>query len=493
MSDRNTLPLFIYGIDTTTVPAAKLIQENKYPPYQLGGFISIDASNADKDLYSCPVYSKKDFANNTGLLKHIRALLINPKELDRAEKLWLSNLCFEYQIELLCTSSIQDQNYGKKSGTKPQKIEIEDVLSRIPVHIERESINRNLQNKTVLITGAAGSIGGEIARQISQFDVKTLLLCDLAESPLHELNINLSSQFPAITFLPLIADVKDPKQMSLIFETYKPHYVYHAAAYKHVPLMEAHPCEAILTNVLGTKITADLAVKYRAEVFVMISTDKAVNPSNIMGASKRIAEIYIQSLSKQIKKQSSSQAATRVITTRFGNVLGSNGSVIPHFKEQIKQGGPVTVTHPEIIRYFMTIPEACRLVLEAGNIGKGGEIFIFDMGDQVKIKDLAEAMIRLAGLEAGKDIEIVYTGLRPGEKLQEELLYDQESIIPTHNRKIRIGVMSEYNYEKEMTLLPSLLETARNFNKWEVVRLMKVLIPQFISHNSEYAQLDNKT
>jgi FlaA1/EpsC-like NDP-sugar epimerase len=288
----------------------------------------------------------------------------------------------------------------------------------------------------------------------------------------------------------VICDVKNYNQMQLIFEKYKPHYIYHAAAYKHVPLMENHPCEAVLTNVQGSKNIADLAVRCNAEAFVMISTDKAVNPSNIMGASKRIAEIYVQSLFREMKNRPAGSGTTRIITTRFGNVLGSSGSVIPRFDSQIKQGGPVTVTDPDIIRYFMTIPEACRLVLEAGNFGKGGEIFVFDMGEAIGIKDLAEKMIRLSGLEPYKDIEIKFTGLRPGEKLHEELLYDKEAVIPTHNKKILIGAVQEYDYKYVLSLLTLLVETANKFDKMETVRLMKKLVPEFISQNSEYEKLD---
>jgi FlaA1/EpsC-like NDP-sugar epimerase len=360
------------------------------------------------------------------------------------------------------------------------RVSIEDLLGRAPIQIDTELIRERLKGKTVLITGAAGSIGSEIVRQLCLYETELLLLCDIAESPLHQLCLDMEDNFPDIKFCSLIADVRNYDKMKWIFNEYKPQYIYHAAAYKHVPMMEHDPCEAVLTNVLGTKNTADLAVIFQSECFVMISTDKAVNPANIMGASKRLAEIYIQSLSSQ----------TRFIVTRFGNVLGSNGSVIPRFTEQIKRGGPVTITHPDIIRFFMTIPEACRLVLEAGNMGKGGEVFLFDMGKPIRIKDMAEKMIRLSGLEPYKDIEIKVTGLRPGEKLHEELLYDTETVKGTSNEKIKIGTISHYDYEQILSDLIDLFEIAKHYDKSGVVKKMKEIIPEFISNNSIYSNLD---
>jgi FlaA1/EpsC-like NDP-sugar epimerase len=346
----------------------------------------------------------------------------------------------------------------------------------------------NMRGKTVLITGAAGSIGSEIVHQLIRFDLQ-LLLCDIAESPLHQLSLDIEDHFPNVKFHPLVADVRNYGRMKSIFETYKPQYIYHTAAYKHVPLMEEHPCEAVLANVLGTKNIADLAKEYQSECFVLISTDKAVNPSNVMGASKRIAEIYIKALSNEVKKMKTG-VATRFIITRFGNVLDSNGSVTLRFSRQIESGGPVTVTHPDILRYFMTIPEACSLVLEAGNLGKGGEIFVFDMGDSIKITNMAEEMIRQSGLEPYKDIDIVYTGLRPGEKLYEELLYEREIIEPTHNKKIRIGTDHEYEQDKIAPMVSRLIESAVNDEKMELVKIMKEIVPEFISLNSIYSELD---
>ncbi|GHT85847.1 capsular polysaccharide biosynthesis protein [Bacteroidia bacterium] len=482
-------PLLIYGTGSTSIGLAKLITASENLSYHVTGFISSAYDRSNKKISNHPVYYRNDVFKDFSLLKNTRAILIYPKEIDSSEKQFIADKCLEYKIDLLSAPAITN---WKESIRELKKVNIEDLLGRLPNQIDIQSIGKNLKGKTVLVTGAAGSIGGEIVRQISRFDLQLLLICDVAESPLHGLTLELQDNFPETRFVPVIGNVRDYAQMKLIFEKYKPDYVYHAAAYKHVPLMEMHPCEAILTNVLGSRNIADLSVLYQAEAFVMISTDKAVNPTNVMGASKRIAEMYIQSLSKKIKKQSPDSPHTRIITTRFGNVLGSNGSVIPRFEEQIKHGGPVTVTHPDVIRYFMTIPEACRLVLEAGNLGEGGEVFIFDMGESIKIKDVAEKMIRLSGLEPYRDIKIEYTGLRPGEKLHEELLYDKETVKPTHNPKIMIGAVREYDYEELAAHLKLLIETARTFDSIEVVGLMKKTVPEFISQNSPYEKLDRK-
>ncbi|MCL1936798.1 MAG: polysaccharide biosynthesis protein [Candidatus Azobacteroides sp.] len=371
------------------------------------------------------------------------------------------------------------------------KVKYEDLLKRTPVEIDIESIGQNLEGKTLMVTGAAGSIGSEIVRQLTQFKVGFLLLCDIAETPLYLLSLEMEENYSPIPYKAVIANIRDYRAMKRLFETYQPDLIYHAAAYKHVPLMESHPCEAVLTNVGGTKNLADLAVEYKVGAFVLISTDKAVNPTNVMGASKRIAEIYVQSLFRKQKEEKGGKA-TRFIVTRFGNVLGSNGSVALRFEQQISRGGPVTVTHPNIIRYFMTIREACRLVLEAGNLGKGGEVFVFDMGDSVNIKEMAEKMIRLSGFEPYKDIDIVFTGLRPGEKLYEELLYDKEIVKPTHNSKIKVGSVKEYDDEKVKTSLSDLLVRAENYESDEVVRLMKKIVPEFISSNSIYSYYDQE-
>ena len=360
-----------------------------------------------------------------------------------------------------------------------------NLLERNPTEIDMDTIREALQNKCVLITGAAGSIGSEIVRQAAHFRPSLVVLCDISESPLHQLCLELQEYYPELKFVPLVCDIRNEIRMDLIFSQYQPQYVYHVAAYKHVPLMETHPSESILTNVWGTKILVDLAVRYHAEAFVMISTDKAVNPSNIMGASKRIAEIYVQSLNAFLQTKS-----TRFIITRFGNVLGSNGSVLIHFEEQIAKGGPVTVTHPDIVRYFMTVEEACQLVLEAGTMGHGGEIFVFDMGEPVKIVDLAEKMIRLSGKEPYKEIDIVFTGLRPGEKLYEELLTGNEHFVSTRNKRIMIGITDEYEsnaYEYSVVTekLNALIKIAQHYREDDVVRSIKELVPEFTGSQAE--------
>ena len=491
-TSKKHLPLLIFGTNLTQISLAKMIRDNEHLPYLVAGFISSESRMTNQKILNYPVYKKNDFFSNKISIQHIRALLIVSEELGLAEKQLLIEKCLQYKIELLTAPSPDDWKSGKIKTRKINKLRIEDLLGRLPIHIDTESIEHNLNNKTILITGAAGSIGSEIVRQLCGFNVKMLLLCDIAESPLHQLSLELNDYFPKVKIQLFIADVRNYERMKKIFELYGPQFVYHAAAYKHVPLMEMQPSEAIVANVLGTKNIADLAVKYKSECFVMISTDKAVNPSNVMGASKRIAEIYIQYLAhNQMKK--SNQLPTRFITTRFGNVLGSNGSVIPRFTKQIEAGGPITVTHPDIIRYFMTISEACNLVLEASLLGKGGEIFVFDMGESVKINEMAESMIRLSGLEPYKDIDIVYTGLRPGEKLYEELLYDKEKRLPTSHEKIMVNKNDECNYEEIIPKLLHLISIAlHNDNEIEIVKLMKVIVREFISQNSAYSDLDNK-
>ena len=488
---KKRLPLLIFGTNLTHISLARMIQDNEYLPYMVAGFISTESRKTNQNILNYPIYSKTDFFTNISQFKHIRALLMVSEELEPAEKHLLVEKCMQHKIELLSAPSPEDWKTGRKSTQKIDKINIEDLLGRVPIQTDKESIGKKLKDKTILITGAAGSIGSEIVRQLCNFDVKALLLCDIAESPLHQLSLELNNIFPAVKTQLLIADIRNYERIKSIFNQYRPHYVFHAAAYKHVPLMEMQPSEAILTNVLGTKNVADLAVNYNSECFVMISTDKAVNPSNVMGASKRIAEIYIQYLvSNQIAN--ADLPFIRFITTRFGNVLGSNGSVIPLFTKQIETGGPITVTHPEIYRFFMTTSEACNLVLEASGIGQGGEIFTFDMGESVKIRDMAESMIRLSGLEPYKDIDIIYTGLRPGEKLYEELLYDKETILPTSHEKIMISKLTECNYGELLQSLLHLIKVASCDDQMEIVRLMKKIVPEFKSHNSIYSSLDEK-
>ena len=480
------IPLLIYGIDSVHIGIAKMIRLDDRFPYTVVGFIAYKPIPRRYQILGSNVYSSEDVFNEVIVNKGIKTILVRAEDLQSETKKALFRKFIEHKFNLLSMPSIENVNDIRKI----RKVNIEDLLGRSPIKTDLASIGRNMKGKTVMVTGAAGSIGGEIVRQLCKFELDKLLMVDIAETPLHNLSLELNGS-TLITYIPFVSDVRNKNKMKGIFERYKPHYIYHAAAYKHVPLMEQYPSEAVFTNVMGTKIIADLAVTFDAECFVMISTDKAVNPTNVMGASKRIAEMYIQSKSGALKKAPNvSSPPVRFITTRFGNVLGSNGSVIPTFARQITNGGPITVTHPDIVRYFMTIPEACSLVLEAGNMGKGGEVFVFDMGEMVKIKDLAEEMIRLSGLEPYKDIDIVYTGLRPGEKLHEELLHRNEHAKTLQNEKIMIGNVREYSYEQVSFWLEKLLHTARTSNEREVVTIMKEMVPEYISNNSEYTQLD---
>jgi FlaA1/EpsC-like NDP-sugar epimerase len=413
------------------------------------------------------------------------------------------DVCLENKVKVLSIPPPDVWARGDVSTAQIQNLNIEDLLNREAIQINIEGIQNQLKDKRILITGAAGSIGSEIVRQLMKFETGLIIMCDQSETALHNLYLELEEKYEKTNFHAFIGDVKDEKRMNFLFETFKPHYVYHAAAYKHVPMMEDNPAEAIKTNVLGTKTIADMSVRHGVQKFVMVSTDKAVNPTNIMGASKRIAEIYVQSLSNSLHNpdmifsnglsylnSNDVKPVTRFITTRFGNVLGSNGSVIPRFKQQIEKGGPITVTHPEITRYFMTIPESCRLVLEAGCMGKGGEIFVFDMGKSVKIVELAKKMIRLAGLIPNEDIKINYTGLRPGEKLFEELLNDNENTMPTHHRKIMIGKVREYIFNEIEEQIHQLLDHAAINDNRKIVIQMKNIVPEFKSKNSKFEEFD---
>ena len=413
------------------------------------------------------------------------------------------DVCLEHEVTVLNIPPPDAWQGGKLNKSQIQNINIEDLLNRKPIEIDVQELQNQLKDKRILITGAAGSIGSEIVRQLIKFEVGLIILCDQSETALHDIYLELEENHKNNNFHAFIGDVKDERRMIHLFEMYKPHYVYHAAAYKHVPMMEDNPSEAIKNNVMGTKMIADLSVRYGVQKFVMVSTDKAVNPTNIMGASKRIAEIYVQSLNNSLSQKDfiysnglsyinslEVKPITKFITTRFGNVLGSNGSVIPRFKQQIEKGGPVTVTHPEITRYFMTIPEACRLVLEAGCMGNGGEIFVFDMGKSVKIVELARKMIRLAGLVPNQDIKIQYSGLRPGEKLFEELLNDNENTMPTHHEKIMIGKVREYLFTEVEEQIYSLLKYAKVNDDRQVEIGMKKMVTEFKSKNSVFEELD---
>ncbi|KAB5117550.1 polysaccharide biosynthesis protein, partial [Bacteroides thetaiotaomicron] len=374
-----------------------------------------------------------------------------------------------------------DENGSFHQWVRP--IKIEDLLGRSEIHINMEEVMTEFCGKVVLVTGAAGSIGSELCRQLAQMNIKKLIMFDSAESPLHNVRLEFEKNYPGLDFVPVIGDVRVKERLRMVFETYQPQIIFHAAAYKHVPLMEENPCEAVLVNVVGSRQVADMAVEYGAEKMIMVSTDKAVNPTNVMGCSKRLAEIYVQSLGCAIR-EGKVKGHTKFITTRFGNVLGSNGSVIPRFKEQIENGGPVTVTHPDIIRFFMTIPEACRLVMEAATMGEGNEIFVFEMGKAVKIVDLATRMIELAGYRSGEDIEIKFTGLRPGEKLYEEVLSDKENTIPTENKKIMIAKVRHYEYADILDTYAEFEKLSRTVKIMDTVRLMKKVVPEFKSKNS---------
>ncbi|WP_410528443.1 polysaccharide biosynthesis protein [Sphingobacterium sp. SGG-5] len=405
------------------------------------------------------------------------------------KKSTLIDQCLEHDIHVLTLPPINRIMNGGLNVNQIQKVKIEDLLERSQIIINNECIREQLEGKRILVTGAAGSIGSEIAKQLGKYNPKMIVLCDQAESPLHNLHLDLQDNFKDQLYHSYIADVKNIERMKALFETFRPQVVFHAAAYKHVPMMENHPIEGVQTNVWGTYNIATLSVEYGVQKFVLVSTDKAVNPTNIMGATKRIAEIYVQALNANLAT-TYGKNVTKFITTRFGNVLGSNGSVIPRFREQIEKGGPVTVTHPEITRYFMTIPEACQLVVEAGCMGNGGEIYVFDMGKSVKIVDLAEKMIKLSGYVPYQDIDIKFTGLRPGEKLYEELLNDLENTLPTYHEKIMVAKVRENDYNHVMQQLEELFSLLATQHTINVVRHMKSIVPEFKSQNSVYEQLD---
>ena len=484
--------VMIYGTRTAGISIAKMLRSAGNTPYRPVGFIADEKERNGYELAGLrvrPLNEKLfEWMEKRGV-KHVIVSPLKMREINPAKDL---QVFINHNIHILTTpyftqfdnvDAIDAQRIGRIDA-----ISIEDLLERPQIAINMDNVRQILQKKVVLVSGAAGSIGSELVRQVQQYEPQVTILLDIAESPLHDLVLDLQNQFPKARFIPVIADVRNRTRIEQIFSEMRPDVVYHAAAYKHVPLMESFPNEAIQANVLGTKNMADMAVKYKVQRFVMISTDKAVNPTNIMGASKRIAEIYVQSLFKKL--QTKDENCTKFITTRFGNVLGSNGSVIPYFRKQIATGGPVTVTHPDIIRYFMTIPEACCLVMEASTLGQGGEIFVFDMGEPVKILDLARNMIRLAGYTPEKDIRIVFTGLRPGEKLYEELLNQKETTIPTSNEKIMVARVREFDFDTVSPEVDQLIATSQQTKPFMTVKLMKQLVPEYISNNSIYEQLD---
>lgn len=489
----NVQKVLIYGTQSAGLSIAKMLQANMDSQYRPCGFITDYTEKYPHNLLGLDVYKRDEKLIQIMKEKDINSIIVSPLKMKSINMKELG-IFIDNNIRVLTTPYFsnydpqnEDKNINQRIGAI-ESIKVEDLLERPAIHINMENVRNILSNKVVLITGAAGSIGSEIVRQVATHNPSGVILLEMAESPLHDLMMEVKPLFPTIKFIHVIADVRNMTMLEPIFKEYKPDVVFHAAAYKHVPLMEDFPPQAILTNVLGTKNIADLSVKYGVQRFIMVSTDKAVNPTNIMGASKRIAEIYVQSLFLKLFKENNQ--CTKFITTRFGNVLGSNGSVVPYFKKQIAQGGPITVTHPDIIRYFMTIPEASSLVLEAATLGNGGEIYVFDMGQPVKISDLAKNMIRLAGYVPGKDIEIVYTGLRPGEKLYEELLNQKELTIPTTNEKILVAKVREYDFDEVSSSIEQLIQSAQEGKIFPTVQFMKEIVPEYKSKNSIYEKLD---
>lgn len=479
--------IFIYGAKEAGVNIAKSLRVSMRERYRLRGFIA-----DEPDLYDKLIMGVRVFPNDENLFdilaqKGVKTIIVSPAKRNELKKEENLDRFLKHNIKLLTAPPLSEWNQRGLESGDIKEIQIEDLLQRDPIQIDIRKVASHLEGKRVMITGAAGSIGSEIMRQVATFNPYKLILVDQAETPLHDIRLELMDKWRNLDAETIVADIANQTRMEAIFKEFRPQYIFHAAAYKHVPMMEDNVSESIQTNVAGTRILADLAVKYKAEKFVMISTDKAVNPTNVMGCSKRICEIYVQSLAKKLQKEGGH--VTQFITTRFGNVLGSNGSVIPRFKDQIRRGGPVTVTHPDIIRYFMTIPEACRLVLEAGSMGNGGEIYIFDMGKPVKIVDLAKRMISLSGRT---DVKIEFTGLRHGEKLYEELLNVKELTKPTYHEKIMIATVREYDYDEVKDRIQHLIDVSYSYDQMKIVAAMKDLVPEFISKNSCFEALDKK-
>ena len=483
-------PIMIYGIGQDAVAVATMLPDKKY---RVMGFLTIGKQYESYRILGHPVLQIEDYIGFENLRKRygMQAILFPDQKSVREEQDRIIRYCGKDKVKILIAQPIEEAAGNTIKPQKIQEVRIEDLLMRDEIEISMSEVIANFQGKVIMVTGAAGSIGSELCRQLATFHVKQLVLFDSAETPMHNLRLELEERFPDLYFVPVIGDVRQEARVDFAMRKFHPQIIFHAAAYKHVPLMEENPCEAVLVNVKGTACVANYAVSYGVEKFIMVSTDKAVNPTNVMGASKRLAEIYVQSLSIAIGR-GQKEGKTRFITTRFGNVLGSNGSVIPRFRAQIEKGGPVTVTHPDIIRYFMTIPEACRLVMEAATMGRGDEIFIFEMGEPVKIANLARRMIELAGFEPDKDIKIEYTGLRPGEKLYEELLSNEENTKPTTHKKIRIADVRQYDYEEVARAIEKLSQLSLEVRIPDTVRLMKKIVPEFKSNNSIYEQYDRE-
>ena len=485
----NCRQVLVYGTGDKSVSLVTRLQNS--PHYRVIGFLTYGKRLKNHAIADRPVYYFEDESSIEYLRDRvdIDAILFATNDDAQSEQERLIKYCTEKSVKILITPPIDEVIDGKIMKQSIREIKIEDLLGRPEIKISMEEIVANFKDKTIFITGAAGSIGSELCRQLATFGVKELILFDNGETPMHNLRLELEERYPALKFIPVIGDVRIPARLDFVFRTYHPQVVFHAAAYKHVPLMEENPCEAVLVNVAGTRNVADKCIEYDVEKMVMISTDKAVNPTNVMGCTKRLAEIYVQSLGLSIE-QGRTPGKTRFVTTRFGNVLGSNGSVIPRFRDQISKGGPVTVTHPDITRFFMTIPEACRLVMEAATMSTGNQIFVFDMGESVKIAHLARRMISLAGFEPEKDIRIEYTGLRPGEKLYEEVLSNKENTEPTLHDRIRIAKVREYDYREACEVAEELETLSRKVEIPDMVRLMKKTVPEFKSKNSRFEVYD---
>lgn len=482
---RSTLKkrILVLGIDEQAIAIARAIIDNPNLPYHVVGFLTQRHDSKRARLFGKPILSRERIERNNKDVLALDGVLIIKEMMSKDETISWVNLFLEKDLQVFKAPSVQKLR-NSDIGSSIKNLQIEDLLNRKPIKIENDEVRKRHHQKTILVTGGAGSIGSEIVRQVAEFDPLQIVVLDQAETPLYQIELEMKEKFPNVSFKFVMMDVANYKRLDALFERYKFSMVYHAAAYKHVPLVEENPHEAILTNILGSKNLSCLANKYKVNRFVMVSTDKAVNPTNVMGATKRAAELFVQSL------QNIDGNTTKFITTRFGNVLGSNGSVIPLFKKQMENGGPITITHPDIVRYFMTIPEACELVLQAGTMGAGGEVFVFDMGQPVKIVDLARRMIKLSGFEPGVDMKIVYTGLRPGEKLYEELLSDNTKTLPTHNEKIMISRDPTMSYPEIDELVTRIVEAASDPDKVEVVKILKKIVPEFKSNNSVYEMLD---